>query len=76
MFYQYCSIKYDYWLKVYFLQDKKYYSQKLKPSIRYKPAKLQYIIHPPNVERTLPIRNGINPRDAVWQKVHSTKYYN
>jgi len=56
-------------------QDNKYYSQKLKPPAHYKPAKQQYVIHPPHVERTLPNRSGIVPRDATWQKVQSTKYY-
>ncbi|XP_022170603.1 beta-1,4-galactosyltransferase galt-1-like [Myzus persicae] len=56
------------------VKDHKYYSQKHKSPTHYKPAKQQYIIHPPHVERTLPTRSGIVPRDAVWQKVQSTKY--
>ncbi|XP_026814092.1 beta-1,4-galactosyltransferase galt-1-like [Rhopalosiphum maidis] len=52
----------------------KYYSQKFKPPIHFNPVKQQYIIHPPHIERTLPNRSGIVPRDAVWQKVQSTKY--
>jgi len=54
-------------------QDK-YYSQKFKPPTHYKPTKQQYKKHPPHVEHTLPNQNGIVPRDAVWQKVQSTKY--
>lgn len=57
-----------------FCLQNKYYNQKLKAPTRYKPTKQQYIIQPPNVERTLPNRNESIPRDAVWQKVHSTKY--
>lgn len=58
-------------------QDEKFYSQKFNSkSTRYKPVKQQYIIYPPSVERTLPNRSEIIPKDAVWQNVHSTKYHN
>lgn len=55
-------------------QDNKPYSQKFKAQTHFNLAKQQYIIHPPRIERILPNRSEIVPRDAVWQKVQSTKY--
>lgn len=48
-------------------------SSRRKPTANDESLLSQFTVQPLSVELSLPNRSEINPKDAVWQTVHSTK---